>query len=124
MRNVTKDRNEAGQGAFVRRVLDRLQDDQNLMYLAARLRNYSELTETRIDGLRNAIEHEDSAGVESFAHALSDSTAKIGAIRMMKLCIALQMLGRRGLLKKASELFTELEQEYVVFKQNLIPNVG
>ncbi len=124
MRNLAKERNEAGQGAFVRRVLDRLQDDQNLMYLAARLRNYSELTETRIDGLRNALEQDDASGVESFAHALSDSTAKIGAIRMMKLCIALQMLGRRGLIKKATEIFAELEAEYSVFKQNLICNVG
>ena len=112
------------QGAFIHRVLDRLQDDQNLGYLAARLRNYSDLTDTRIEGLRRALEASDASGVESFAHALSDCTAKIGAIRMMKLCIGLQMLGRRGLMKKAQELFEELEREYLAFKENLICSVG
>lgn len=124
MRNLVKERNDAGQGAFVRRVFDRLQDDQNLIYLAERLRNYSVLTETSIDGLRHALTQDDAPAIESFAHALSDSTAKIGAMRMMKLCVALQMLGRRGLIKKAHEIFAELEQEYLVFKQNLICNVG
>lgn len=117
-------RHDLTQGAFVKGVLERLQDDSNLAYLAERLRNYSELTETRIDGLRGAIAQEDATAVESFAHALSDSTAKIGAIRMMKLCIALQMLGRRSLFKKAHEIFGELEAEYVAFKENLICNVG
>ncbi len=121
---ATRARSEQQGGAFVRGVLNRLQDDQNLIYLAARLQNYSELTQARLDGLRGALVANDAAGIESFAHALSDSTAKMGAIKMMKLCIGLQMLGRRGLVKKAEELFAELEAEFAAFKENLISSVG
>lgn len=114
----------AQNGGYFAKVLRGLKDDQNLLYLAARLQNYSELTEARMGSLRQAIEQDDGEAVADIAHALSDSTAKIGAIRMMKLCIALQMLGRRGLVQKARELLAELEAEYERFKENLIYAVG
>ena len=114
----------ASGNSLMARVLSDLKTDENLLYLAARLQNYSDLTGSRIESLRQAIETGDGNEIEDVAHALSDSTAKIGAIRMMKLCIAMQMLGRRGLVHKARTLMTELDGEYERFKEGLISAVG
>lgn len=97
---------------------------QNLFHLATRLISYSEACEERLVGLRRAIAAGDGAQVETLAHALTDYTLKIGALNLMKLCIALQMVGRRGLFPKANLLLDELELEYGRFKESLIPAVG
>jgi HPt (histidine-containing phosphotransfer) domain-containing protein len=111
-------------GNFMSKVLRNLRDDKNLIYLAARLQNYSEVTDARMVSLKAALLSANADAVTDIAHALTDSTAKLGAIRMMKLCIALQMMGRRNLLDRATELFAELETEYDRFKQNLMYAVG
>lgn len=106
------------------KVLRNLHDDKNLIYLAARLQNYSETTDARLAGLKRAVDEDDSTAVVDIAHALTDATAKLGAIRMMKLCIAMQMVGRRGLIFQARTLLLELEAEYNRFKETLIYSVG
>ena len=110
--------------SYVAKVLANLRDDSNMIYLAARLSNYSNATDARLVSLRQAVAAQDGGAIESLAHALTDSTGKIGALRMMKICIALQMVGRRGMFGKAHELCTELEQEFSRFKENLIADVG
>jgi hypothetical protein len=109
---------------YIEKVLSGLRYDKNLVYLAARLQNYSDLTEARMMSLSQAITERDHAAAGELAQALTDSTGKLGAIRMMKLCIALQMLARRGLTEKAKTVFQELELEYGRFKQTLISAVG
>ncbi len=110
--------------SYVERVLSGLRYDKNLVYLAARLQNYSDLTEARMLSLSQALIERDHAAAAELAQALTDSTGKLGAIRMMKLCIALQMLTRRGLTDKSKAVFKELETEYERFKQTLISAVG
>jgi HPt (histidine-containing phosphotransfer) domain-containing protein len=109
---------------YVQHVLNTLRYDQNLVYLTARLQNYSDVTEARMLSLSQAIDEKDHDSAADLAQALTDSTGKLGAIRMMKLCIALQMLARRGLTDKAQSLFAELQGEYERFKQTLISAVG
>ncbi len=121
---TTKPKPSVSPSSYIERVLTNLRYDKNLIYLAARLQNYSELTDARMISLRQAITESDAAGIADLAQALTDSTAKLGAIRMMKLCIALQMLGRRGLIEKAGLVLAELEAEYDRFKQTLISAVG
>lgn len=111
-------------GAYVSKMLSHLHDDQNMIYLASRLRSYAEQTDARLSSLKDAIVTRDGNAIADLAHALTDATARLGAIRMMKLCIALQMVGRRGLVEKASELVGELEVEYARFKENLIYAAG
>lgn len=110
--------------SYIEKVLTNLRYDKNLVYLAARLQNYSELTEARMMSLSQAIVERDHGSAADLAQALTDSTGKLGAIRMMKLCIALQMLARRGLTEKSKTVFKELESEYERFKQTLISAVG
>ena len=101
-----------------------LRGDQNLIYLTNRLQNYAETCEARLRALREAVEAGDMTQLEDVAHALTETTARVGAVTMMKLCIALQMMGRRGLLPKAESLLVDLEREYLRFKQSLMPAVG
>ncbi len=110
--------------SYIEKVLSGLRYDKNLVYLAARLQNYSDLTEARMMSLSQAIIERDHSSAAELAQALTDSTGKLGAIRMMKLCIALQMLARRGLTEKSKTVFKELEAEYERFKQTLISAVG
>jgi hypothetical protein len=110
--------------SFVAKVLSNLRNDQNLIYLAARLQSYSESCDARLVSLRQAVASGDGPLVVEVSHGLTECTARLGAVRMMKLCIALQMVGRRGLLAKAELLLGELEVEYARFKESLISAVG
>jgi HPt (histidine-containing phosphotransfer) domain-containing protein len=101
-------------------LFERLSGDENLLYLSARVENYAQLTEARMEALRGALSAGEADTVAVVAHALTDSATRIGAIKMMKLGISLQMLGRRNLMEAARRVFAELEQEYGEFKQNLI----
>lgn len=112
------------QGAsFAEKVFETLRDDQNLLYLAARLQHYIEITEARMECLRQAIECGDGMQVSDIARDLSDSTARLGAVSLMRQFIALQMLGRRGLLLQARKLLSEAEVQLDVFKSNLVSTV-
>lgn len=111
-------------GGAVGKMLSHLHDDQNMIYLAARLRAYAEQTDARISSLKEAVVMRDVEAIVGLSHALTDATARLGAIRMMKLCIAVQMLGRRGLVDKVGELVEELELEYSRFKETLIYAAG
>lgn len=105
-------------------MLDQLRGDANLLYLTERVQNYSELAEARLHSLRLAIDAQNGSSVVDVAHALTDATAKLGSVRMMRLAIALQMLGRRQLFAQAKTLADELQQEFESFKETLIPFAG
>ena len=72
-------------GSYIERVLSSLRYDKNLAYLAARLQNYSEITDARMVSIRQAVCENDQPAIVDLAHSLTDSTAKLGAIRMMKI---------------------------------------
>ncbi len=118
-------RRHGGPGdGYMAKVLHDLRNDQNLIYLATRLSTYAEICDARLISLRQAVSAGDGQAIADIAHALTDCTSRIGAIGMMKLCIALQLVGRRGLLANAGKLLAELEQEYEGFKESLISAVG
>lgn len=110
--------------SFAEKVFESLKDDQNLIYLATRLQNYIETTESRMDCLRQAIEAGDGMLVSDIAKELSDSTARLGAVSLMRHFISLQMLGRRGLILQARKLMADVETQFDVFRNNLISTVG
>ena len=110
--------------SFAEKVFESLKDDQNLIYLAARLQNYIETTESKMDCLRSAIEDGDGHQVSDIARELSDSTARLGAVSLMRHFISLQMLGRRGLILQARKLMSEIETQFESFRSNLVSIVG
>ena len=75
--------------------------------------------EDRMTELRAALDVEHGESVMIVARDLTDITGRLGAMRMMKLCIAIQMLGRRGLFGQAKEVVSELEQVYTSYKKGL-----
>lgn len=101
-------------------VFQRMSDDENLVYLTARVQNYAQLAEARMGALKQALDTGDCDTMAVIAHALTDATARIGAIELMKLSISLQMLARRRKIEAAASTFDKLEKSYFAFKQNLI----
>ena len=110
--------------SFAEKVFASLKDDKNLIYLAARLQNYIETTEHKLVCMRQAIEEGDGMLIADIAKELSDSTARLGAIGLMRHFISLQMLGRRGLILQSRKLLSEIDAELVGFKSKLISVVG
>jgi hypothetical protein len=110
--------------SFAEKVFASLKDDKNLIYLAARLQNYIETTEHKMECMRQAIEIGDGLMIADIAKELSDSTARLGAIGLMRHFISLQMLGRRGLILQSRKLLAVIDAELVAFKSKLISVVG
>ncbi len=110
--------------SFAEKVFASLKDDKNLIYLAARLQNYIETTEHKLVCMRQAIEEGDGMLIADIAKELSDSTARLGAIGLMRHFISLQMLGRRGLILQSRKLLSVIDSELVAFKSKLISVVG
>jgi hypothetical protein len=110
--------------SFAEKVFASLKDDKNLIYLAARLQNYIETTEHKMECMRQAIEIGDGLLIADIAKELSDSTARLGAIGLMRHFISLQMLGRRGLILQSRKLMAVIDAELVAFKSKLISVVG
>ena len=111
-------------GSFAIKVLTELKSDPNLIYLAARMQSHLEACAARLVSLRQALRDGEEQVVVELAHSLSELCARLGAMPMMKLCIAVQLTARRGLLGKAEELADELELEFRGFQDCLIPRVG
>lgn len=110
--------------SFAEKVFEALKDDKNLIYLAARLQNYIETTESKMECLRQAIELGDGHQVSDIAKELSDSTARLGAVSLMRHFISMQMLGRRGLILQARKLMVDVEIQFDVFRKSLISTVS
>ena len=110
--------------SFAEKVFAALKDDKNLIYLAARLQDYIETTEHKMACMRQAIESGDGMLMADIAKELSDSTARLGAIGLMRHFISLQMLGRRGLILQSRNLISMVELELEAFKGKLISVVG
>lgn len=110
--------------SFAEKVFASLRDDENLLYLAARLQNYIETTESKMECLRQAIEQGDGSQVSDIAKELSDATARLGAVSLMRHFISMQMLGRRGLILQCRKLMADVEIQFEAFRKNLISTVG
>jgi len=110
--------------SFAEKVFASLKGDKNLIYLAARLQNYVETTEYKMQCLRQAIESGDGMLIADIAKELSDSTARLGAVGLMRHFISLQMLGRRGLILQSRKLISVVEIELETFKSKLISEVS
>ena len=93
-------------------VMNKLSTDENYRYLAARLKDIKLQADQRMDALKDAIDGGDAEDVAISARELTDYVGRVGAIRMMRMCIAMQMLGRRGMLEKARSLMSDIEMEY------------
>ncbi len=98
--------------------------DDNLQLIQSKVGDFHGLADTGFRGLKAAIENGDMDAVASVAHKMTQDTGKVGAIRMMRLCIAMQMLGRRGMLENANKLLNDLEIEYLQVKDGLISHTA
>jgi len=65
----------------------------------------------RLEAIRSAVLARDAKALQQAAHALKGSSANIGAQRLQKLCLMLEMTGRAESVDGAAELLGGLENE-------------
>ncbi len=68
-------------------------------------------TQEQLAALRQAASATDADRLEQAAHALKSSSGNVAALGMAKLCMALQMLGRSGIVTGATAYIQQLEHE-------------
>lgn len=62
--------------------------------------------------LSNAIEHNDSCGVEHHAHTLKGASASIGAVELSKVAKTLEFMAKDMSLNDAEAALQEVREEY------------
>jgi hypothetical protein len=105
---------------YIRKLMSGAGRDENLSFIHNKVMNFHSLTNTSIEGLKAAITEGDMDEVANVAHKMTRDSGKVGAIKMMRLCIAMQMVGRRGMLESAEMILKDLEMEYLQVKDGLI----
>ena len=74
----------------------------------------------RLDGIRTAIETQDSAALRREAHRLKGSSQQMGAMRLTTLCAELENFGRNVLAAEAMSFFVHGDRESSVVCQALL----
>lgn len=88
-------------------ILDRLGGDEEILKEIAAL--FIEDVPEMLAQIRQAIASGDASALEKSAHALKGSVANFGAEAAVAAALRLEMLGRSGQVKGASEIYGELE---------------
>ncbi len=69
-------------------------------------------TQEQLTALHQAVNESDAARLEQVAHTLKSSSSNVAALGMARQCMALQMLGRAGSVKGATNYIQQLESEF------------
>ncbi len=80
---------------------------------------YLQESPKQLQTLKTAIDDDDVESVQKVSHSLKSSSANLGATGLSELCKQLEMNARQKSLLKASDLFAEIESEYVEVEQAL-----
>lgn len=73
----------------------------------------------RIEGIRNALLHQNAEALEGAAHTLKSSSALMNATTMSQLCATLEMRGRQGWLDDSEDTLQQLEDEFARIREKL-----
>jgi two-component system sensor histidine kinase/response regulator len=69
-----------------------------------------------LNELSRATESHDGAELARVAHALKSASGNIGAVRVVRLCKELEVLGRSGEVADAAPLLREIQQQFAVVR--------
>ena len=78
----------------------------------------------RLTAVHQAVEHGDASRLARAAHTLKGSSANMGARRVARLCLDLEMQGKAGDLTGAADLAARLDQEIESARQALVKQKG
>ncbi len=92
--------------------LKELVDDDDPDFFVDIIQGYIETAGVSIKELSEAVNSQDIEKVASAAHCLKGSSGNIGAVRMQKISYELEKFGKKDNLTGASELLTNLEEEF------------
>jgi HPt (histidine-containing phosphotransfer) domain-containing protein len=85
---------------------------------------FFETARDRLQGLRSAVERDDTQAIMQLAHALKGSSAHVGALPLSELCKGLEMQGRSENVKDGAAWLDILEQEYHRVEGELMRRLG
>ncbi|MDD2804619.1 MAG: response regulator [Elusimicrobiales bacterium] len=97
--------------AFVIKELRDLAGPENPGFLADLARTYLGDLDGRLQAMKAAVKAGDAEALRQAAHSLKGSSGNIGAKRLQKLCMALEMLGKSGAVGGAEETLLAAEKE-------------
>jgi HPt (histidine-containing phosphotransfer) domain-containing protein len=98
----------------------KLQDDANYQTLSLRMKSFTAEADSLLLSIKSALQGDDREQLAAVAHTLTEQSGRLGAMQLMKIGIALQMLSRSGLMEQVAKLVDELEVEYDRYKDGLI----
>lgn len=103
--------------------LKELVDDEDPDFFVDIVKGYIETAGVSIKELFDAVDAKDVVKVENAAHCLKGSSGNIGAVRVQAISFKLEKFGKKTDLTGASELLTDLKEEFskvtVVLEQEI-----
>jgi two-component system, sensor histidine kinase and response regulator len=73
----------------------------------------------RLDEVQKALDAEDADQMGKAAHSLKGSSGNIGALRMAKICLELELMGKTGRCERAPQIVEQIKAEYGRAKEDL-----
>jgi HPt (histidine-containing phosphotransfer) domain-containing protein len=70
--------------------------------------------------LRIAVAEGDAGGVRQAAHTLKGSSGSLGAMKLSRMCVEAELMGRAGHLEGMRELLPQIEEEYELAREFLL----
>jgi PAS domain S-box-containing protein len=65
----------------------------------------------RLEAIRSAVKTGNAEALQQSAHALKGSSGNIGALRLQKICLRLELIGKSGTVEGTADLLEVLERE-------------
>jgi CheY-like chemotaxis protein len=92
--------------------------------LAQLIKIFLEETPNLVQGIATAAAQGDATALQSSAHALKSSSASLGAMTLSQYCQTLEAMGCSGTLATASEVASQLKEEYERVERELREEVS
>ncbi len=70
--------------------------------------------------MRKAVADGDTVAIRQAAHTLKGSSGSLGAMKLSKMCVEAELMGRSGHLEGMRELLPQIEEEYGVAREFLL----
>jgi HPt (histidine-containing phosphotransfer) domain-containing protein len=98
--------------------LERVQDDKELLLELFQI--FQEDFPAKRNAIVAACEKNDANAFRALAHGLKGATGNISAAQMHENCVALDLMGKDGVLAGAKERLELLDKQYEAFKAEVV----
>jgi PAS domain S-box-containing protein len=100
--------------------LRELQSENEADFLTELIDLFLEDSTVLMDEMRAAVVGGDAEGLRQAMHTLKGSSGSLGAMKLSKMCVEAELMGRSGRLEGMRELLPQLELEYTLAREFLL----